>query len=187
MRTTILSGVLMFSTLILSNCSKKENLKEETSLVKEEPVSLTELFADPCPPGTHPVLSYEFNQFRFKRPITNCQSGFWFCTTDGQWVITCVPDFPPPATIRGDKAYVWAEVLDSNGAALEGRGGVLDGGHTVRLHFPLALKSSPDYSATDLSTFSVDNEYEIYPGVTLKTGTYNVVDNGYELIITVDL
>ena len=176
----------MLSILMLSNCSKKENLKKETVSVKKENPFLANRLADPCPEGTHPVLTYEFNEFRFKRPITNCQSGFWFCTTGGQWVITCVPNNPPLARITGNAAYLWAEVLNSSGTALDITDAV-GGAHTVRLHFPLALKSLADYSATDLATFSVDSEYEIYPGVTLKTGTYNVVDNGSELIIIVDL
>lgn len=183
-----LSIVLLFSTLALSNCSKKGDIKKETFSEKENPIPLTELLADTCPPGTHPVLSYEFNQFRFKRPITNCQSGFWFCTTDGGWVVTCVSNIPSLASITDDKAYVWAEVLDSNGVLIEDvSDGMFNDSHSVKLHFPLALKSSSDYSASDLTTFSVDSEYEIYPGVILKVGSYDVVDNGSELIIKVDL
>ena len=85
-----------------------------------------------------------------------------------------------------DTAYLWAEVLDSNGEALDITE-TTDGAHTVRLHFPLALTSSPEYSVTELATFSVDSEYEIFTGVTLKTGTYDVVNDGFELIILVDL
>jgi len=166
------AAICFAGIFLVSACSKTGSKPDEPS---NEPLSVNARLIDPidpCPPGTHPVLSYEFNEFRFKRPITNCTSGFWFCTTDGQWVITCVPNnMARTARIENRTAYIWAEVEDTYAI----------------LHFPLALKDDPDYSSTDLATFSVDSEYEIYPGIILARGSYTVEESSTELLVTVDL
>jgi hypothetical protein len=124
----------------------------------------------PCPEGTHAVLVYEFDAFRFHRPRYNCERGFWFCTSGGQWSIQCVPN-SPIAAIEGGIANIWAEEL----------------GGQMELHFPLELKNTEGYTQEDLSTFNVDEEYEIYEGIILKPGDYSVTETENELVVIVDI
>ena len=44
-----------------------------------------------------------------------------------------------------------------------------------------------EYTAEDLSTFNVDEEYEIYEGITLKIGAYSVSETENELVVVVDI
>jgi hypothetical protein len=49
------------------------------------------------------------------------------------------------------------------------------------------LKSLPEYSDEDLLTFNVDEEYEVFEGITLKTGDYSVTETATELVVLVDI
>lgn len=77
----------------------------------------------------------------------------------------------PIASKSGGVATIWAKELANK----------------MELHFPLGLKTSGGYTQEDLSTFSVDEEYEIYDGVTLKPGSYSVSETANELIVVVDI
>jgi hypothetical protein len=126
---------------------------------------------DDCPPGQHPALTYDFDEFRFHRPKYDCESGFWFCTKGGSgWQIKCVDNLPF-SYISGTTAHLWARQLDNG---------------QMEMHFPLALRETEGYTAEDLATFNVDEEWEIYPGVTLKPGDYPVKEVEKELVVVVD-
>lgn len=129
-----------------------------------------------CPEGTHPVIIYEFDEFRFHRPKWNCQSGFWFCTVGAKWTVQCVPNassFPYKPVISGKHATVIAELAEKN----------------IRFHFPAALLSTEGYTKKDLSVFNVDEALEIDFGskkIKLITGDYAVKLVKEELIIDVN-
>lgn len=154
------------------NVSDKTNEPEKTNEVQSSTSSSEALRALPdCPEGTHAVLTYEFDEFRFHRPRRDCESGFWFCTVGGHWEVNCVPN-SPFASINGTTAYVWAQELENG---------------QIEIHFPLALKDTEGYSAEDLATFNVDEEYEIYEGITLKIGDYSVEETEIDLVVVVDV
>jgi len=123
----------MIFLLVLISCSKSSRQKNDESGTTSVPSSANKMI-DPCPPGTHLVLTFGFDDFNFHRPVKFCLSGFWFCFINGHWYKDCVANSP-----------------------------------------------------YDLATFSVDQEYEVSTGITLKTGSYAVSDNGTELIVPVDL
>lgn len=128
-----------------------------------------------CPPGTHPVIIYEFDEFRFHRPKWNCQSGFWFCTVGGKVTVQCVPvsSFPYKSVINGKHTTVIAELTDKN----------------IQFHFPAALLSVEGYTKKDLSVLNVDEALEINFGskkLKLITGDYAVNIVKDELIIDVN-
>jgi hypothetical protein len=166
-----LSIVLSLASL---SCTKTSTPAKETSDLQTfsvQPKSSTSRVMPDCPPGTHPVLAYSFDEFHFHRPKYACLSGFWFCTVRGSgWHIECVPN-NTRAYINGTSAYVWAKELDNQ----------------LEFHFPLDLKSDPNYTREDLSTFNVDEAYLMYEGITLKPGDYPVRESDTELIVIVDL
>ena len=161
--------VKMIFVLVLISCSKSSRQKNDEPGATSVASSVNKMI-DPCPPGTHLVLSYGFDDFNFHRPIKLCLSGFWFCFINGHWYKDCVAN-SPYAKITNNTAFVWLEIVNNQAV----------------IHFPRSLKSTRGYTAEDLATFSVDQEYEVSSGITLKTGSYAVSDNGTELIVAVDL
>ncbi|MBL0357973.1 MAG: hypothetical protein IPP72_14325 [Chitinophagaceae bacterium] len=128
-----------------------------------------------CPEGTHPVVIYEFDEFHFHRPKYNCKSGFWFCTTNGQWTIQCVPvsSFPYKSIIKENRINVIAELTEKS----------------IRFHFPAALLQADGYSEKDLSVFNVDEALSFDFGskkIKLITGDYAVKLLEEELVIDVN-
>jgi hypothetical protein len=174
MRKNILT-LCILSLIALGACTKSANdnsdeVQSSASVSSRESLRLPSI---ECPPGYHPHLSYSFDEFHFHRPKKGCKSGFWFCTIGGSWEVSCVSDhYRLPASINGTTAYVWAQEL-KNGQ--------------LEIHFPLALKNTEGYTKEDLATFNVDEEYEIYEGITLKTGDYPVQETDVDLVAIVDI
>lgn len=170
--------MLFFSVFsLLASCTKEiiEKETENKNVSNLLPIPSNEnlrALPEDCPTGTHAVLQYNFDEFHFHRPRRSCQSGFWFCTVGGSWEVNCVANTNSLlATINGNSAFVWAKELESN---------------QIEIHFPIALKDTESYSAEDLAVFNVDEEYEIYNGITLKEGEYSVVETENELVVVVD-
>lgn len=171
-------GIVSYCIALLSlaACKKTGNetaLRSESDIPQEitSRSSSTSKMLPGCPEGTHAVLAYDFDEFRFHRPKYDCERGFWFCTVNGSgWYIDCVPN-KPVAYIRNGTAFVWVEELDNN---------------QVEFHFPLDLKNDPNYSREDLATFNVDDEYILYEGITLIPGDYAVKETATELVVVVD-
>jgi hypothetical protein len=172
------SNIFLFciSSLIILGACKKTVSTETVKSVKTNYVKPSQSSSEShkvipgCPEGMHAVLSYEFAEFHFHRPKFDCESGFWFCTVGGHWEVDCVPD-RPLASINGTTAYVWAQELENG---------------QIEIHFPIGLKDTNGYTAEDLSIFNVDEEYEIYKGITLKTGDYPVVETDVDFVTVVD-
>jgi hypothetical protein len=164
--------------LLLIACSKSatsENEAAPPAVTKSRPVKAattgTTAKALPgCPDGTHAVLTYEFNDFNFHRPKYGCERGFWFCTIDGHWEVNCVTN-SPFSYLKASTAYLWAKELDNG---------------QLEMHFPAELKDREGYTAEDLAVFSVDEPWEIYKGITLKPGEYDVKEVERELVVIVD-
>lgn len=98
-----------------------------------------------CPIGTHPVLTFSFDQFNFHKPRTNCASGFGLCVR-GTWSTTCVPNshfrgVDAQTYINGNMVYGWGEIINSK----------------LELHIPLELASQTDRTLTDISLFSINS------------------------------
>lgn len=130
-----------------------------------------------CPFGQHPVLVNSCDGFRFKRPIYDCEHGFWFCSYGCTgWHIECWPNGPASmkATLsEKNKAITWVELTEAN---------------FVRFHFPAALKSLNSYSDKELSLFNVDEALVLDFGIKkikLIVGEYPVMEKGGELIVLV--
>lgn len=159
-------------TLGVTSCSKDinddENLIANSSSIKKGSSQSARLA--PCPEGYTAYLDYSFDAFNFHRPVTSCESGFWFCTKGGRWSIKCRKNVPN-ASIDGRTANIWAKEVDGQ----------------AELHFPIALKETEGYTAEDLSTFNVDDEYTLSDGITLKKGDYPVTETSTELVVLVDL
>lgn len=135
----------------------------------------TQKFADGCPPGTHPVYINECDGFNFHRPVTNCKTGFWFCSygcTGWHW--ECVPNTTFKATIdQKNVAKVWAQLS----------------GNKIEFHFPSAISALDSYTKEDLSKFTVDEQLVFeFDGKKCKLaiGEYPVKEVNGELIILVD-
>jgi hypothetical protein len=159
----------MVFLLVVVSCSKSSKQKDDESGTTSVASSVN-MMIDPCPPGTHPVWTLGFDDFNFHRPINGCTRGFWFCFKNSHWYMDCVAN-NPYAKITNNTAIVWFEIVNNRAV----------------IHFPRDLKNTRGYTVQDLATFSVDEEYEVYTGITLKTGSYAVSDNGTELIVAVDL
>ena len=159
----------MVFLLVVISCSKSSRQKDDESGTTSLASSVNRQI-DPCPDGTHPVLTFGFDDFNFHRPVKACLSGFWFCFKNGHWYKDCVAN-NPYAKVTNTTAFVWLEIVNNKAV----------------IHFPRSLKSTQGYTAQDLATFSVDEEYEIYPAIVLKTGSYAVSDSGTELVVSVDL
>lgn len=170
-----LKALFIFSLFFIFSCNNRESSdKENLPSVNINSESTSARLSEGCPEGTHAVWSYSFDEFHFHRPKYNCDRGFWFCTKGGSgWTVECVPNgsTAPVSTISEGKARVWAKEVDGK----------------IELHFPLALKDTEGYTPEDLATFNVDEEYEIYNGITLKTGDYPVQQTENELVVLVDL
>src|SRR6478672_8483780 len=88
-----------------------------------------------CPFGQHPVFSYEFNCLRLHRASTHCTSKFSICS-DGNWSMECVGNEKAKlSNYDGEKgtAVVVAEIFSE--------------AKTATLHFPIGIKSSPEFAS----------------------------------------
>lgn len=130
-----------------------------------------------CPFGHHPVLVNTCDGFRFKRPIHDCERGFWFCSYGCTgWHIECWPNMPAAQKAGLNEkggAMVWAELTEEG---------------SVRFHFPAALKNLKAYTDNELTVFNVDEAMVLDFGikkVKLVTGNYPVMEIDNELIVLV--
>lgn len=159
-------------SISLNSCSSNLDEQSNSPISKEKKGIVEKRLQTDCPEGQSAVLEYSFDEFRFHRPAKDCESGFWFCTKGGSgWHIECRPNAGLTASIVGTTANVWAKEVDDK----------------MEIHFPLELKNTEGYTAEDLSTFNVDEEYTIYEGITLKPGDYPVTETDTELVVIVDL
>lgn len=136
-----------------------------------------------CPAGTHPVFVNNCGQFRFHRPVLECLHGFWFCFDGGcsGWHMECWPnqgnlqETKPVATINNGQANIWGQIVNKK----------------FEIHFPIALITTPGYTAEELQVFSVDTNDLLYTTgavqYTMKAGQYPVKTIGNELVVLVDL
>lgn len=148
MRKVVLFFVVIISINFIS-C-------DEELTVSNERVSHRVL--EDCPEGTFTVYNYEFSTFRFKRPKFNCESGFWFCTTDGEWVKSCIDrNGDPVPKISEVGAKVYAVPIKEN--------------NTVKFYFPKGLLDLPENNIEDFYEFNVDDEL-IFGDMKLIEGTY---------------
>ncbi len=173
MKKIISYVILMLGLCISLNSCSSDIDEQQGKLTSEEKSNVQSRILQGCPEGQHAVLSYSFDEFHFHRPAKACESGFWFCTKGGTgWHTECVKNnMSLTASIAGRTAFVWARELDDK----------------IEIHFPIALKTTEGYTEEDLSTFNVDEEYEIYTGITLKPGDYPVTETETELVVLVDL
>ena len=142
-----------------------------------------DLISPECPEGTHPVFVNNCGALHFHRPILDCQRGFWICFENGcsGWHIECWPygsslqGASQEAKIIDGKANIWGQIIKGK----------------MELHFPIALTSTPGYTAKDLEVFSVDKDDPFMKQgtvqYTMKAGQYPVKAVGNELVVMVDL
>lgn len=166
----ILLGLSFFLLSCVNGYDERiSDISNQTSNIKSATNNTSRLLPD-CGPNEHAVLTYSYDGFNFHRPKYGCESGFWFCFEAGHWSQTCVSNVRV-ATIEEGRANLWAQ--ENNGK--------------LEIHFPIALKSTAGYTSTDLATFNVDDEYEIYEGITMKMGDYPVIETATELVVLVDI
>lgn len=181
MKTKKLLLGLLASLLILFFSCEGDSNQNETTTIPLKNSSLTNkvdsgegigfVGGDACPDGMIPVISYEFDTFRFHRPKKDCKSGFWFCS-DGKWVITCVEN--PNGKIHSgitDSSTTVAAIIDKNNKI-------------VSFHFPIGLIGKDGNTLSDFETFNVDEEVP-FGNLTLIKGAYSSIFTTDEIIINV--
>jgi hypothetical protein len=172
MRKNILT-LCILSLITLGACTKSADDSTDEAQSSVSSREALQMRVVECPPGYHPSYTYEIDVFNFHKPRTGCKSGFGLCIK-GHWETGCVPNRPYSyfSTIKEGVASVWAQELENG---------------KLEIHFPLALKDTEGYSAEDLAIFNMDEEYEIYKGITLKPGDYPVQETDVELVVIVDI
>lgn len=176
-KLSIITVLLIISVALITSCNKQSNdsidpVNTKQSIEIEPMVPGTG--GDPCPAGQHLAKVYEFNKFKFHRPLNNCETGFWFCFTDGRWVTKCV-DNQVLAHMDDDIAVLYGEFING----------------IFKIHFPLEFTTTAGYTSDDLEFFSVDETYSFHladngDDYKFVIGQYPVVNNGVELIAEVD-
>ena len=167
--------VFLCSLLFISCSEEFESSKQDLNKNAVNQVSVSRRLAqEPCPLGTHPVLSYEFDGIRLHRASADCERRFSICS-GGHWEVNCVEDryLLSRYDSKSDRALV-SGVLKNNGQSLE-------------LHFPIGLISSPTFEIKDFETFGFDDDFKIYEGVTIKAGEYIPSYTKDEIIVEVAL
>jgi hypothetical protein len=127
-----------------------------------------------CWPGQHIALVYSYD-FHFHRPRRNCESGFWFCTTNGHYEWACVPNSRAKYSeenLNTNKNLVYLDVADDY----------------FTFRFPISLKLDKRYNANDLKTFNVDEALKFSykeHNYELITGDYPTIESDTEIIVKV--
>ncbi|MAX69807.1 MAG: hypothetical protein CMC76_01725 [Flavobacteriaceae bacterium] len=136
-----------------------------------------------CPENTTASIHYEFDEFRFKRPKFNCNSGFWFCTTNGGWVIECHDNFSGAVV-----EVISLSKVDTTSRKTTVAGIINYSNSTVDFYFPKELAYLEGNKLSDFNVFNVDNDtnINIIDGVTLIPGNYNTLIDDTEIIVSVD-
>ncbi|MCJ7933288.1 MAG: hypothetical protein MUW56_06525 [Chryseobacterium sp.] len=171
-----LFAVLLLSAATVTSCTNESRDTDgqtttETLTKKNNTSSAKKLPGCGNGPGVHAVISYEIDTFNFHRPSKGCESGFSLCV-QGHWEVECHDiDHNPIASIANKKADVWADVLDTQ----------------AELHFPIGLKDEAGYTKDDFDKFYVDKEHELYDGVILKPGVYDITETKDEMVVLVDI
>jgi hypothetical protein len=96
-----------------------------------------------CPAFSHPVYTYEIDQFNFHRPKYDCEKGFFICIR-GHWDIRCAPNSPFSARITEEGMVQFYALLKDN---------------QIELHLPAVLAELPQYAEEDMSVFSVEKDW----------------------------
>ena len=174
----LIVAVLFFAATSCSNESINEDLQLKSNATLEIEESMYEKIPlEICPPGTHAVLSWEFDTFRFKRPKYDCNRGFWFCS-DGHWVLSCEPNQYRAAEISN---------VDIDNGTTTVSIAIYEGENYIDFYFPKELLNVGGNSLSDFTTFNVDDELMLIEGVTLKKGDYSSRIEDDEIIISVDV
>jgi hypothetical protein len=129
-----------------------------------------------CPAFTHPVYTYEIDQFNFHRPKYDCGKGFFICIR-GHWDIRCAPNSLFSARITEEGMVQFYALLKDK---------------QIELHLPAALAELPQYAEDDMSVFSVEKDWisVSFEGSrigAMKEGDYTVRRVKDELVVTIDL
>lgn len=173
---------LIFKTLIVIfivfSCSSNENIEVINS--KENNMFNREIG---CPPNSTASIHYEFSSFKFKRPKFNCESGFWFCTTDGEWIVECHDNYNGAVVA----SYSLSDV--DNITQRTTVAGIIDyNNKIVDFYFPIELANVGGNKLSDFDVFNVDDDesINILEGVELIPGNYYSRIENTEIIISVD-
>lgn len=191
----------VFTVLLFSSCSETQDYSEQSKdeLIfnmatpsqaralgnAEQGVSIKS--AGPCDLATRTVI-YHTGAFRFKRPKFDCNQGFWFCTTAGEWYVDCyrydtllysgpiseLTNRPKSASSSGAGVNLPVEIVYSANS-------------TVFMKFPLEYFDSSTYTTEDLNFLSVDDQLDMPNGSTLKLGQYPTFELDGFLIAEVDI
>lgn len=164
----MLFGVLALVLISFFGCesdNQKDSVNENSNLVARKRL---------CPEGTSEVWTYEFGSFNFHRPKYNCETGFWFCTTDAHWELDCQDSdgnsYPPLPAILENKAIVYALPDRDN--------------NIISFRFPLELVDKPGNNIDDFRVFNVDDALLI-DDMKLVKGNYNTTFTSNQIIVDV--
>ncbi|MFK7781883.1 hypothetical protein [Psychroserpens sp.] len=174
-----LISILLISILVLACSSEKI---EDSEVITKDNIEIFERLSGSCPPNSTASIHYESDGFRFKRPKTDCQSGFWFCTLNGGWVIKCHDNYTG-AEVEVTQATQVNRTFETTTIA----GIINDAEKTVDFYFPIELADIDGNSLDDFEIFNVDVDENIYitENIKLIPGDYVSRIEGSEIIITV--
>jgi hypothetical protein len=169
----LMFGLLATMLMLFLSCNSDSSQIESVENLNYNSIITNRLPpGGPCPEGMIAVLSYEFDSFHFHRPVKDCESGFWFCTKGGEWVITCVTN--PKAKIHSsltNNSTTVAAIIDREN-------------ELISFHFPIGLINIAGNTQSDFQVFNVDEELT-FGDVTLIRGNYNSTFTNDEIIIDV--
>ena len=145
--------LLLFVSFFIFSCENEEQTLLNENLVVQK------AFGGDCPPGTYLTSVYEFSEFRFHRPKMGCESGFWFCTTDGGWTKMCRDGdgrLTQPIKDIQMQSKVYAIPNDDD---------------IVKFVFPMKIIDLSGKGKENFEEFNVDEEL-VFGNLKLITGTY---------------
>ncbi|MCO6174539.1 hypothetical protein NHF50_05735 [Flavobacterium sp. NRK F10] len=169
----LLFGLFAITLVLLFSCeNNSEELSSSQNLINDPTITSKLPAGGPCPDGMVAVLSYEFDSFHFHRPKKNCESGFWFCTKGGEWVVNCVSN---------PKGKIYSSISETTTTVAA----IIDReNESISFHFPIELINKNGNTINDFETFNVDEELE-FGDVTLIIGDYPSTFTNDEIIIDV--
>jgi hypothetical protein len=154
----------LFEKIVSSKATEQNIVSSKKALIQVNICSSLKNY--PCS-----TFTYEIDKFNFHRPKFDCLKGFWICI-QGHWELKIDNCNGNRASYNEESGIVtvYAQQVDDK---------------KLEIHYPLELLNF--YSKEDISELNADEDYEIYPELTIKSGEYRVNINSEDITVIVDL
>jgi hypothetical protein len=183
-------------SFVLTSCTKETESSNDAKLSFTKPTTnqvdrfrnavdnkVIQKAFGPCDYAAYTQVWYT-GTFRFKRPITECESGFWFCTTDGIWMVSCYTQSYSLIYEGPISAIEKTTTLSEEDSKVEI---VYSENNTVFMKYNLDYFNPNEYSTSDLEYLSVDDALGMPNGKNLIVGQYPTFEYDGFLIAEVNL